>query len=219
MRASNFTEPDLRNRAFIHGNPTNARNFQLLVTNKGQYASPYWVYFRSVNSVNEASPDFDVGTNRSYVASGVSQSIGQSQAIVKELPVVPITSLGSLMHFKLGRGVLGSNTSTGESHSWDNAPYQMLGIGNSFAHPLINPGAVYTDNEDLVRNVVNQFGQNQYNRARDTYDDAFFMNDALWDAWFTSGITRQNRNYSGGWLSRLAEHVLSIDCSADCFES
>jgi len=179
---------DYRCRSFIHANPVNQRHCHGEATDRAKDAAQY-VFQVQQGVGNQLNPDFDPSTDRSYYGSAASLNggrwPGQPQVVTTELPSVAPTSLASLMHFKLGPG---QTSGSSRNHLWDVSPNQMLGIGSSFAHPLLPADALYQDLPDLQE----RSGGRQFYMERDAYDHAFFLNDALWDGWFCSTLTRQN---------------------------
>lgn len=177
---------DYRCRSFIHANPTNARYAQGLGTDGLKTMSQYGLNIRA-GSGSQLNPDV-ASNNGAYMGSAISLGdgdyTGQTRVVTSELPVVPVISLASLMHFTLSPGKPGGPS---RSELFDVAPNQMLAIGNSFSHPLIPGSGIYQDKADFVT------GKNDRDPCRDVYDHAFFNNDALWDEWFCSGITRQDQ--------------------------
>jgi hypothetical protein len=101
-------------------------------------------------------------------------------------------SIASLMHFKLNPG---ETSAASRRHLWDVTANQALGIGNSFAHPLIPGDSIYQDVPDLATRGGPQWLEFQL--PRDAYDRAYLNNDALWDGWFCSTITQQSRGIFG----------------------
>ena len=180
---------EYRCRSFIHANPVNSQHCYGEATDRAKAMDEWFVYV-ATGAGNSLNPDFDPASNRSYLGSALSAGSGswpgQLQAITTELPAVAVTSIASLMHFKLSPGVVCGDP---PNHGWDISPNQMLAIGNSFAHPLIPAAAVYQDVPDLAE----RYQWPQFCMERDVYDLAFFNNDALWDDWFCSTITRQNQ--------------------------
>jgi hypothetical protein len=181
---------DFRCRNFIHANPVNQRAMYGEATARMRGMAQYHVQIQA-GSGNSLNPDFDPATKRAYTGSAISLGDsrwpGQSSVVTNEFPLVPITSLASLMHFKLNPGDT-RNFGTGR-HLWDVSANQALAIGNSFAHPLIAGGTIYQDMADAsCRGTALQM-----KLIRDFHDHAFLHNDALWDDWFCSGMTRENQ--------------------------
>jgi hypothetical protein len=175
---------DFRCRNFIHADPAAQRNAQGDATDRAKSMAQYAVYGRT-GVGNQLNPDFDSATNRGFGGSAVSSSAdysGQTRFIHTELPVAPVTSLASLMHFKLVPGLAGPLDGSFhiDSQLYDIAPNQGLAIGNSFAHPYIPPEETYEIIPELIHGAI---------PCSHVYDHAFFNNDALWDGWFCSGMT------------------------------
>ena len=188
-----YAQQDFRCRNFIHANPANQRAMYGEATARMRGMAQYHVQVQT-GSGNSLNPDFDPTTKRSYIGSAISLGgatwPGQPSVVTNELPIVPVTSIASLMHHKLNPG----NTrdfNTGR-HLWDVSANQALGIGNSFAHPLIAGDAVYQDVPDSACRGDNPFLV-QFRLIRDFHDHGFLHNDALWDDWFCSGMTREDQ--------------------------
>ena len=185
-----YQDDDFRCRNFIHANPSNQRAMYGEATKRMRGMSQYHVQI-DTGSGNSVSPDFEPGTNRSYIGSAVSLGgslwPGQTRVVTNEFPLVPITSIASLMHFKLNPGDA-RNFGTGR-HLWEVSANQALAIGNSFAHPLIPGNAIYED----VADASCRGNPIQMKLIRDFHDHAYLNNDALWDDWYCSGITREDQ--------------------------
>lgn len=185
-----YQDDDFRCRNFIHANPSNQRAMYGEATKRMRGMSQYHVQI-DTGSGNSVSPDFEPGTNCSYIGSAVSLGgslwPGQTRVVTNEFPLVPITSIASLMHFKLNSGDT-RNFDTGR-HLWEVSANQALAIGNSFAHPLIPGNAIYKD----VADAACRGNPIQMKLIRDFHDHAYLNNDALWDDWYCSGITREDQ--------------------------
>ena len=176
---------DARCKNFIHANPINQRAMYGEATPRMRAMAQYHVQVQP-GTGSALDPFFDSSTNRAYTGNSVTSS-GQTNVVTQEFPLVPVTSLASLMHFKLNPGdTRDGNTSR---HLWDVSANQALGIGNSFAHPLIAGNQIYQDVSDAAcRGTALQM-----QLIRDFHDHGFLNNDALWDDWFCSGITHEDR--------------------------
>lgn len=185
-----YAQQDFRCRNFIHANPVNQRAMYGEATARMRGMAQYHVQIET-GSGNSLNPDFDPTTNRAYIGSAVSPggSIwpGQTNAVISEFPLVPVTSLASLMHFKLNPG--DTRDFASGRHLWEVSANQALAIGNSFAHPLIAGGAIYQN----VADASCRGNALQMLLIRDFHDHGFLHNDALWDDWFCSGITREDQ--------------------------
>ncbi len=185
-----YDAQDFRSRNFILANPANQRAMYGEATARMKGLSQYDVHIET-GSGNALNPDFDPANNRAYTGSAISPGEarwpGQPNVVTNEFPLVPVTSLASLMHFKLNPA--DTRVFNTGRHLWDVSSNQALGIGNSFAHPLISGDAIYKDVPDAAcRGTALQM-----KLIRDFHDHAFLNNDALWDDWFCSGITREDQ--------------------------
>jgi hypothetical protein len=187
---ADYAAQDFRCRNFIHANPVNQRAMYGEATARMRGMAQYHVQIET-GSGNALNPDFDPANKRAYTGSAISpgNSVwpGQPSVVTNEFPLVPVTSIASLMHFKLNPGDT-RNFGSGR-HLWDISANQALGIGNSFAHPLISGDAIYQD----VPDAGARGSAVQMKLIRDFHDHAFLNNDALWDDWFCSGITREDQ--------------------------
>lgn len=181
---------DFRCRNFIHANPINQRAMYGEATARMRGMSQYHVQIQT-GSGNSLNPDFDPATKRSYTGSAISLGDsrwpGQPSVVTNELPLVPVTSIASLMHFKLNPG--DTRDFASGRHLWEISANQALAIGNSFAHPLIAGDAIYQD----VADASCRGSALQMKLIRDFHDHAYLNNDALWDDWFCSGMTREDQ--------------------------
>ncbi len=184
-----YDQQDFRCRNFIQANPVNQRAMYGEATARMRGMAQYHVQIKA-GSGNSLNPDFDPATNRAYTGSAISLGDskwpGQPSVVTNEFPLVPVTSLASLMHFKLNPG--DTRDFSTAKHLWDISANQALAIGNSFAHPLIAGNAIYQD----VADASCRGSALQMMLIRDFHDHAYLNNDALWDDWFCSGITREN---------------------------
>ena len=99
---------DFRCRNFIHANPANQRAMYGEATKRMRGMSQYHMQI-DTGVGNSVSPDFDPRNNRSYIGSAISLGgslwPGQTRVVTNEFPTVPVTSIASLMHFKLTRRI------------------------------------------------------------------------------------------------------------------
>jgi hypothetical protein len=185
-----YAAEDSRCRNFIHANPANQRAMYGEATLRMKDLSQYDVHIET-GSGNALNPDFDPANHRAYtgnaISPGNSRWPGQPNVVTNEFPLVPVTSLASLMHFKLNPA--DTRVFNTGRHLWDISANQALGIGNSFAHPLIAGDAIYQDIPDAAARSTSL----QMKLIRDFHDHAYLNNDALWDDWFCSGITREDQ--------------------------
>jgi hypothetical protein len=73
------------------------------------------------------------------------------------------------------------------------------GIGNSFLHPIIESSEVYRNYDNSTsmdpqnREVPDNYQANDLKLFRDYWDHIFLLNDALWDDYFLSSLSKQSR--------------------------
>jgi len=71
-----------------------------------------------------------------------------------------------------------------------------LGIGNAYAHPMIDAGQVYTRNDLGTDNGWDGRNKTDLPVTDDYWDHLFLANEELWDSWFCSGIAPLTSNGS-----------------------
>lgn len=183
-----YDDFDSRGKNFIHSRPWNNRAMYGEATPRMKGMAQYDVHVE-VGSGNQLNPDFESSTNRSYLGSAISLGgstyPGQTLAPMTEVPIVPPTSLAGFAHFRLNPGD-SRNFATGR-HLWEISTNDSLGIGSSFANPLIPANSIYADVPDAAcRGTAIQM-----KLIRDHHDHVFLNNDAIWDRWFCSGVVNQ----------------------------
>ncbi|MBN8458357.1 MAG: hypothetical protein J0M04_11035 [Verrucomicrobia bacterium] len=185
-RAAEYQALDTRCKNFIHAKPWNNRAMYGEATNRMKAMAQYDVHVEA-GSGNQLNPDYEKSTNRAYLGSAVSLGNGdypgQTRAILAEIPLVAPVSLAAFDHFRLNPGDT-RDFATGR-HLWDISTNDGLGIGSSFANPLIPGNAIYAD----VADAACRGTPVQMKLIRDYYDHVFLNNDALWDRWFCSGVS------------------------------
>ena len=185
---------DARGKNFSYSKPWNNRAMYGEATPRMKGMAQYDLHIE-VGAGNQLNPDFERKTNRSYIASAISaggsQYPGQTVAPMAEIPLVAPVSLAGFMHFRLNPAD-SRDFSTGR-HLWQISTNDSLGIGSSFANPLIAGNSIYAN----VPDASCRGGALQMKLIRDSYDHVFLNNDALWDRWFCSGITSQQSQAHG----------------------
>ena len=132
--------------------------------------APYDFAFQEVQGWNDtiAIPQYDSGTNSSYIVSGLSAGDGLTRCVMAELPTRPLMSLAELQHFDARN----NNPIT---------PFQFNLIGNGSAHPVFGPDQLYV-NTGYNNGMCN--------------DDGYILNHVLFDDWFISSIAPELRDFS-----------------------
>lgn len=179
--------------------------------------SPYQLHFRRLNGAADLASllSRDVTNTISHLGSG---SDGEKiySAPTQELPTAPVTSLAGFAGMPLRPGWYkvpvvapdGNNPPKGEirgsalSRNMDNvAGYNAgvpgVGIGNSFAQPMIPGDKVYQYHDVSKNNPAVPYGSggtaSDALALSDYWDHALLVNDGLWDTWFTSTFATTTR--------------------------
>jgi len=230
--ASGSFAKDFRNRSWLHAPPT--RIGGVLVFDPGNSSefdqvradSPYQLHFTPVNG-NDVTQYLEAEGRNGFFGGGFSASNGQKYFIAQDLPITPVRNLGVFSGARVSparsyldqRSDNNSNPTVPDPVSntaYRNRKYYNLkngaasgadfgaGIGNAYAHPMIDPSSVYTKHDFGVDpgwdgNMTNNFAMND-----DYWDHLFLSNDALWDSWFCSGIAPE---MSQGTVSKTATEV------------
>ncbi|MBK1827896.1 hypothetical protein [Haloferula rosea] len=132
--------------------------------------APYDFVFQEVQGWNdtESIPQFEPSSNSGYIVSGVKAGNGLTRCVMAELPTRPLQSLAQLQHFDA-------------RNNNPIPPFQFNLIGNSSAHPLFAPDSLFV--------------QTDYNNGM-CNDDAYFLNNMLFDDWFFSSVANDYRDFS-----------------------
>ena len=141
--------------------------------------APFEFYFSDLNGWNDdrLDIDFDFSNNRTYIGSGSTADDGVTRCVVAEIPTAPLQSMADLQHFDVRK----SNPFP---------PFQFNLIGNSSAHPIF-PQASPTVRTGSLNGILN--------------DDAYVLNNVLFDDWFLSSIAPVYRDYSGSQQMGMQE--------------
>ena len=82
-----------------------------------------------------------------------------------------------------------------------------VGIGNSFADPMLPPDKVFSHNEIMGDAALGDF-----------WDHGLMINDALWDSWFASSLAARPSNLGGTGreeLKTVLQQAFSTDASSN----
>ena len=208
---------DFRNRSWLHAPPTGLSNFLINPVDLNRADSPYQIHFRPVNGDQEVSQYLQADGRNGFFGGGFTPAEGQTHLPMLSLPIAPVRNLGSLAGVRIedafNRVVQGSDNHSdptvnagGLGGGRDRYLYKYkhlsqtgggfgAGIGNAYAHPMIEADQVYTRN-----NFRNDPGNNNGGRKTrmaftdDYWDHLFLANEELWDSWFFSGIAPVVRN-------------------------
>lgn len=142
----------------------------------GLEPSPYEASVIPLNSANGTGYENYLEVNalgRSYAFSGLTSQKGQQFASFYEIPLGPLQNFAQL-----------NSANLAATHSLARFTYP---IGNSWAHPMINPVGITGNN------------------APGTYDHSFLLNSLLFDRYFFSGIATRG----GAFNSSLSSETLA----------
>ena len=183
---------DYRNRTWLHAPPTRLANFLMNPQDLNRADSPYQIHFRPVNSDQEVSLFLQADGPLGYFGGGYTAAQGQTHVTALSIPTAPATNLGSLAGVRIDHGRARFN-SDGRYNNIKHLAHAGgafgVGIGNSYAHPMIRPNVVYTRNDFGRDNGWNGTRASNLNVTDDYWDHLFLANEELWDSWFFSGIT------------------------------
>ncbi|MGB0993368.1 MAG: hypothetical protein ACPG32_12990 [Akkermansiaceae bacterium] len=190
---------DIRGKNYALSNPTNQRAMYGQASDRVKAMAQYRM--KVVTGAGGAtSPDLTPQNRGFYGATHSVQSAsgynGQNFVPMVELALSPPTSLGGFGLFPLKPSVTSYSSS---QHLWDISTNSLMGLGSSLANPLIPGSSVYHDIPDSIAGdqtttdgLSNMLENRQMKLIRDHHDVTFLINDALFDNWFASGITRQD---------------------------
>ncbi|MEO5912771.1 MAG: hypothetical protein ABIS50_00950 [Luteolibacter sp.] len=174
------------------GDADGGANGATLMAGSGNYHpvnAPYDFTFQEVNGWNDTSgnlPQFESGSNASYIVSGMTPGDGLTRCVMAELPTRPLASLAELQHFDAR-----NNNPV--------PPFSFNLIGNSSANPIFAPAQLSvatTRNSGMVN------------------DDSYLLNNLLFDDWFVSSITKDLKAFSSA-TNRTANAVYSEHLKLD----
>lgn len=189
---------DVRSRNWLHSNPAHwwRHIFRPQIDGDLKRSNfPYELHYNgnlSGNSVSSLVQSDD--EDRAYIGPSIDAGDGVSAFTYQELPIAPVTNLAALSGMRLTNGKtvnmpfpLNHNGGWGRNYHYPGAWGAAfgLGIGNAYAHPMINPTEIYTG----YSNHTNHTNQRVF---ANYWDTLFMANDALWDSWFCSSMSPQS---------------------------
>ncbi|MCH7228109.1 hypothetical protein [Haloferula sp. A504] len=176
------------------------------------YGWNWWI--ESINSVFEAPVQVTEDNKGGYYGGGYGVGFGTTHVVQQEVPVVPPMSIGALSHAHLGGYSLADSIppqpwsatleptplATGRGGLF---PHTLQAIGNSYAHPRLEPDAAYTKNHPRVFNAAD--GATSVVFA----DHSYLANKALWDEFFFSSLSArpEGAEIFGGDAGRSLEEI------------
>lgn len=219
---------DYRSKNWINGlNAVAAQKMNITYTNANlrelqRLNHGYQLHFSTVNGQNDLGQYFtrDATNTLTSLGTGIGSELVQS-APVLELPTVPATSLAGFAGMRLTPGWYDIPPNSASSKGNANSMFGVntvgyvsgvpgVGIGNSFAHPMIPGDKVYAYHDvSKLRPQSKAPGSNNppasnidSNAFSDYWDHALLVNDGLWDSWFTSSMVDAQRPTDGSASSQ-----------------
>lgn len=195
-------ESDWRSKNWLHASPAFFGTQLLNPTDRNRAQCPYFLHFTELDGgvdISSVTPHF--GDN-GILGSGVSGAEQVSFAPILEIPTQPIASLAGFAGARLLPGWWDESRFSRESPVPSDLTWMIkrmsyhsgvpgVGIGNSFAHPMLEPKSVYTYHD------VSKCDHRDYTEAfSDYWDHLFLANDALWDNYFLSSIATRSEDGS-----------------------
>jgi len=213
------TLPDYRSKNWIHGlSAIGLQKMNINYDNENtkhlqRLDHAYQLHFGPVNGQNDLGQFFsrDVTNTLTSLGTGIGGELVNSVPVL-ELPTVPTCSLPGFAGMRLTPGWYqlpdyfsagGKNEQNGTalSRSADNTASYVsgvpgVGIGNSFAHPMIPGDKIYAYH-DISKVTPSSNSNTSYQPSSevtdskafsDFWDHALLVNDGLWDSWFTSSM-------------------------------
>lgn len=206
---------DFRNRAWLHAPPTRLANFLMNPVALNRADSPYQLHFRPVNGYQEVSEYLQADGNNGYFGGGYTPAKGQTHLAPLNIPVAPVTNLAAFAGIRMDharaqvlqkedssssprvdKSALGWTSSTHKHRAHAGAAFGA-GIGNGYAHPMIEAAQVYTRidfGKDLGWQNPSPTEATNMAVCDDHWDHLFLANEGLWDSWFCSGLVPEVRN-------------------------
>lgn len=189
---------DYRNRTWLHAPHSRSGHILMNPTDLNRADFPYQIHFRPVNGDNELSQYLQADGDSGFFGSGYTGS-AQTHISSHSLPSGPTTNLASFAGIRVDHASCG-NTQSGAFQHLKHLAHAGgafgLGIGNAYAHPMIEADKVYTRNGFGVDNGWDGLNKTGLPVTDDYWDHLFLSNEELWDSWFCSGIAPVMNNGS-----------------------
>lgn len=183
-------------RPFLHSSPITGTVMIDRADHDASYHHGWNWWVQDINSIFDANVQV-TSRHEGFYGGGMTPENGTTHVVQREIPVVPPISIASLSHAHLG-GFSLANESLGQGNNASNTtsnfqrvtasgqgglfPHTICAIGNSYAHPYLNPDQAHTR---WQRHYSEISGPKQVTLA----DHSYLANKALWDDCFFSSIT------------------------------
>ncbi|MBT7959779.1 MAG: hypothetical protein HN759_10640 [Akkermansiaceae bacterium] len=186
---------DVRSRNWLHSNPCHSWSHILKPDGLKRTNFPYEIHYDGNLGGNGVAALLQTDGDNAYIGASIEAADGTNFFTYQELPIAPVTNLAALSGMRLINGKTTGipNPVNFSNGSWgQNAQYAGswtaafgLGIGNSYAHPMIEPDKIYTSYADHENYTNQPVYSNQW-------DNLLMANDGLWDSWYCSSLAPQS---------------------------
>ncbi|MGB0774216.1 MAG: hypothetical protein ACPG32_13235 [Akkermansiaceae bacterium] len=188
---------DWRNKTWLHASPGFWGSQLMNPTDRNRAAHPFITHWQQVGGgagVAEIVPHIG---RYGFLGGGESDGERVSRAAIFELPTAPISSLAGFAGLRLTpgwwdeRGIGGGGFQSPHG-SWSSRrlSYQSgvpgVGIGNSFADPMITANGIYQYHDNS-----RHFTGTSTEGHSDFWDHGLLANDALYDSYFLSSVATE----------------------------
>ncbi|MCH7225888.1 hypothetical protein [Haloferula sp. A504] len=185
---------DWRCKNWLNASPAFFGTQLLNPTDRNRAQCPYFLHFTELDGGVDLSAVTPHSGVNAILGSGVAGAEQISFAPVMEIPTRPITSLAGFAGCRLLPGWWDESPLSRESPVRSDLTWMVkrlsyhsgvpgVGIGNSFAHPMLEPDDIYTYHD------VSRVDNRNYSEAfSDYWDHLLLANDALWDGHFLSSV-------------------------------
>jgi hypothetical protein len=218
------TMPDYRGKNWIQGLASAPlQKMQVSYTNPvlaqlQRKDNPFQLHFTSVASNADLAMLLSSDANNVTTLGNGVNGEQVNRVAVEELPTAPITSIAGFAGMQLRPGwfKLPSNISSQASRNAQSNAFSLInhslagyqagvpsvGIGNSFAQPMINGEKIYhyhdvSKSTPASRSPIGDgpalYPSQDILVLSDYWDHGLLMNDGLWDSWYTSSFCETTR--------------------------
>ena len=194
---------DFRNRGWLHSPPTGMGALLMNPNDLSRADSPYQLHFTAVNGDQEVSEYLQADGPSGYYGGGYTAARGQTHVPALSLPIAPTTNIASFAGVRIDPArarIDQKDDRRSPPASFPDRGYHNMkhlahpgaafgaGIGNAYAHPMIEADKVYTRNDFGIDPGWDGHLTTNLPLRDDHWDHLFLANEELWDSWFCSGI-------------------------------
>jgi hypothetical protein len=201
--ASGGFAKDFRNRGWLHSPATGMGSLLMNPDDLNRADSAYQLHFTAVNGDQEVSEYLQADGVSGFYGGGYTPARGQTHVPALGLPVAPVTNIASFAAVRVDPArarIDQKDDRRAPSAELPDRGYHNMkhlahpgaafgaGIGNAYAHPMIDPRQVYTRNDFGMDPGWDGQLTTNISICDDYWDHLFLANEELWDSWFCSGI-------------------------------